>query len=58
MTLDATQRRIARQLARQLIRLAAIADENNLVLGNGGEIGSMLGGIATELEQQSENKSA
>ena len=44
------QRRIAKQLARQLTRIAQIAGDNELEMGNGGCIGSMLSGIVTELE--------
>ena len=48
------QRRIAKQIARQLNRIAQIADDNELMLGNGALIGNMLGGIAIELEQQAQ----
>lgn len=51
MNYTAEQKRIAKQLARQVQRAANIAGENNLEMGNGGDISSMLGGIASELEQ-------
>ena len=44
------QKRIAKRLARQLTRIAQNAGDNELYMGNGGCIGSMLGGIVTELE--------
>jgi hypothetical protein len=44
------QKRIAKQLARQLTKIAQIAGDNELYMGNGGDIGSMLSGIVTELE--------
>lgn len=50
MSYTAEQKRIAKQLARQLTRIAQIAGENELYMGNGGDIGSMLSGIVTELE--------
>jgi hypothetical protein len=50
--MTAEQKRIAGQLARQLNRLAQIANENGLTLGNGGDICSMLGAIADDLEIQ------
>jgi len=50
MTYTQKQQRIAAQLARQLQRIAKVAGDNELYMGNGGDIGSMLGGIVGELE--------
>jgi hypothetical protein len=50
--MTAEQMRIATQLARQIYKLAAIAGDNEIYLGNGGDVGSLLGGIANDLEQQ------
>lgn len=44
------QIRISQQVARQLWKLATIAGDNELLLGNGGEVGSILGSIAAELD--------
>jgi hypothetical protein len=50
MAYTAEQCRIAKQLAKQLSRIAGIAGDNELYMGNGGDIGSMLGGIVIEFE--------
>lgn len=41
-----------RSLIKQIDKCAVRADELELKLGNGGEIGSMLGGITSDLEAQ------
>lgn len=48
------QIRMAKQLARQIANLADIAERNNVVLGNGGDVSSMLGAMATDIEQQAD----
>lgn len=50
MAYTAEQKRIAKQLAKSLQRIAGIAGDNELYMGNGGCIGSMLNGIVLELE--------
>lgn len=48
------QKLVAARLAKQLSKLSQLADANELTLGNGGEVGAILGGVATELELMSE----
>jgi hypothetical protein len=57
MNLTPEQKRIAKQMARQLKRLAQIADENEFEMSNGGILGSILGTIANELELESQKRS-
>jgi hypothetical protein len=46
------QIRIAQQLAKKLQKLAGIAADNELTLPNGGDVASMLYGIAVDIEWQ------
>jgi hypothetical protein len=44
--------RKTKSIANRLAKLATVADEWELKMANGGEIGSMLGEMANDLEQQ------
>jgi hypothetical protein len=50
--MTAPQRTAAKQIARKLHELSDSAARHGLELGNGGDVGSLLGTIASDLELQ------
>lgn len=54
--MTAEQISMAKQIARQISNIANLADRNGveITLGNGGCVVSMLGAIATDIEQQAD----